>query len=105
MRGQEISVGLEKETSSGYYSQDFDVVDSLGWGRINAFYLSLPADVAFRLLSAALDLSNSAVGAWPVVGLKAPVLCKVRLASCLWRIGVHPLTSFLADESDMIDSY
>lgn len=45
------------------------MVDSLGWGRIDTFYLSLPADAALRLLSATLDLSNSAVGAWPVVGL------------------------------------
>lgn len=80
------------------------MVDSLGWGRIDTFYLSLPADAAFRLFSAAFDLSNSAVGAWPVVGLKAPVLCKVS-SDCLWRIGAHPPTSFLADESAITKSY
>lgn len=80
------------------------MVDSLGRGCINAFYLSLPADAALRLLSAALDLSNSAVGAWPVVGLQAPVLCKVSFFFCLWRIGAHPPTSFLADESAIADT-
>lgn len=81
------------------------MVDSLGWGRVNTFYLSLPADAAFGLLSAALDLANSAVGAWPVVGLEAPVLCRVRFAFCLWRIRKHPHTSFLALESAMTNSY
>lgn len=80
------------------------MVDSLGWGRINTFYLSLPADAALRLLSTAFDLSNSAVRAWPVVGLKAPVLCRVSFA-CLWRIRAHPPTSFLADESAITRSY
>ena len=68
------------------------MVDSLGRRRIDTFYLSLPTDVALRLLSAALDLANSAVGAWPVVGLKAPVLRNVRFGPCLSRrIRARPL--------------
>lgn len=77
------------------------MVDPLGRRRVNAFYLSLTANAALRLLSAAFDLANSAVGAWPVVGLKAPVLCEVRFACRLWGKRQHPLTSFLADESAM----
>lgn len=75
------------------------MVDSLGRGRVNAFYLGLTANAALRLFSAAFDLANSAVGAWPVVGLKAPVLCEVRFAFRSWRVRQHLLTSFLADES------
>ena len=58
------------------------MVDSLGWGRVNTFYLSLAANAAFWLLSATLNLANSAVGAWPVVGLKAPVLRNISSGSC-----------------------
>jgi hypothetical protein len=41
--------------------QDFDMVDSLGRGRVDAFYLGLTADAALGLFSSAFDLADSAV--------------------------------------------
>lgn len=92
------------KVSPGLYPQDFDVVDSLRRGCVDTVHLGLATDAAFWLLSATLDLADSAIGTWPVVGLQAPALLKVRFGSCHWKIRTHLLTSFLADESAMTET-